>query len=131
MGNNIKIKNMKYSFVIAALVGAMTQVDLAEATAVSRHHRRHHHHQFVQDDDKAEAKVVKEFKEKLGKAKAKKAAKDAEKAAEEKKAKKENPEKKKVNDELWTANMPEKYFGMTHVDMRNTESDSESDSDDE
>ena len=44
---------MKYSFVIAALVGAMSQADLAEATAVANHH--HHQHQaYVQDEDKAE-----------------------------------------------------------------------------
>merc|ERR1712086_47509 len=148
MGNNKNIKNMKYSFVIAALVGAMSQVDLAEATAVARHH--HHHHQsFVQGDDKeeegkdveqskkeaaaaeeeeqakGEAKVVKEFKDKLNKAKAKNAEKEG-----AKKAAKAAPVKTKVNDELWTASLPEKYFGMTHVEMRNVEeSESESDSD--
>ena len=58
-------------------------------------------------------------------------AKNAEKKAAAAKEKKEQPEKKKVNDELWTASLPEKYFGMTHVEMRNVESDSESDSDDE
>ena len=53
---------MKYSFVIAALVGAMSQADLVEATAVTRHHN-HHHHSYVQDDDKAEeGKNVEESK---------------------------------------------------------------------
>merc|ERR1712086_308109 len=125
MGNNKNIKNMKYSFVIAALVGAMSQVDLAEATAVARHH--HHHHQsFVQGDDKEEeGKDVKQSKDKLNKAKAKHAEKEG-----AKKAAKAAPVKTKVNDELWTASLPEKYFGMTHVEMRNVEeSESESDSD--
>ena len=95
---------MKYSFVIAALVGAMTQVDLAEATAVSRHHRRHHHHQFVQDDDKAEegkdveqAKKEETAMKEVKKEVAKKNEEEAVKTPKEKKA--EAAAKKKEEEE--------------------------------